>query len=139
MNNQKILVVDDEISIRKVYSEAFGRAGYTVQTAESAETALTFLEEENFDVTFIDLNLPAMNGLDLCRRIRTDRPMGIIIAVIGHGSLAEMVQCREAGFDDCFIKPVSMKTLIAVAKSAFEKINRWHNNEQCYDMPVGHA
>ena len=63
-----------------------------------------------------------MNGLELCRRIRKDRPMGIVIAVIGYGSLSAMVQCREAGFDDCFIKPVSMKTLIAVVKSAFVEV-----------------
>jgi len=128
MNRQKILAVDDEASIRNVYSEAFGRVGYTVQTAESAETALAFLEEENFDVAFIDLNLPAMNGIDLCRRIRKVRPMAITIAVIGYASLSEIAQCREAGFDDCFIKPVGVNTLITVAKSAFAKINRWHNN-----------
>ena len=128
MNRQKILVVDDDACIRDVYSQAFGRFGYTVQTAASAETALDFLEEENFDVMFIDPNLPAMNGIDLCRRIRKARPMVITIAVIGYAPLSEIAQCREAGFDDCFIKPVGMNTLISIAKSAFAKINRWHNN-----------
>ena len=111
MNRQKILAVGDEASIRNVYSEAFGRVGYTVKTAESAETALAFLEEENSDVAFIDLNLPAMNGIDLCRRIRKARPMAI---TIGYASLSEIAQCRETGFDDCFIKPVGMNRLYSL-------------------------
>jgi DNA-binding response OmpR family regulator len=74
---------------------------------------------------FLDLNLPGMNGMDLCRRIKKDKPMAIVFAVTGYASLFELVDCREAGFDDYFKKPVDMKSLVKAANDAFERIDRW--------------
>ncbi len=128
MSEKKILMVDDEASIRRMYCQVFNRSGYVVRAVESAEEALGHLKEENFDVMFLDLNLPEMNGIELCRLIHKDRPMAIIFAVTGYASLFELAECREAGFDDYFIKPVDMKTLLGVVENAFEKVNRWRNN-----------
>ncbi len=125
MSKQKILVVDDEAGIRSMFRQSFNRAGYAVQTAASAEEALDHLEHENMDVMFFDLDLPGMDGIELCRLIRKDRPMAIIYAVTGYASLFELADCREAGFDDYFIKPTDIKNLITCAKEAFAKIDRW--------------
>ncbi len=125
MSERKLLVVDDEESIRDMFEEAFSRAGYLVQSAESAEEALEILKKENIHVMFLDLNLPGMNGLELSKQLRKDRPMDIIFAVTGYSSLFELAECREAGFDDYFNKPVNLKMLLKAAQDAFEKINRW--------------
>jgi len=125
MSEKKILVVDDEKAIISLLKQAFTRAGFSVVPAESAEEALTLLEQEEISVMFLDLNLPGMNGIELCRRIKNDKPMSIIFAVTGYASLFELADCREAGFDDYFKKPVDMKTLVKSATDAFERIERW--------------
>lgn len=125
MSDKKILVVDDEKVITSLLKQAFSRAGFEVRAAESAEEALKVLEQDDIPVMFLDLNLPGMNGMDLCRRIKKDKPMAIVFAVTGYASLFELVDCREAGFDDYFKKPVEMKNLVKAANDAFERIDRW--------------
>jgi len=125
MSEKKILVVDDEKAILNLLKQAFLRAGFVVVPAESAEEALNVLEQEELYVMFLDLNLPGMNGIELCRRIKKDKPMAIVFAVTGYASLFELADCREAGFEDYFKKPADIKTLVKVANDAFEKIERW--------------
>lgn len=125
MSEKKILVVDDEKAIVNLLKQAFTRAGFSVVTAESAEAALTVLEQEEIFVMFLDLNLPGMNGIALCQRIKKDKPMAIVFAVTGYASLFELVDCREAGFEDYFKKPADIKTLVKVANDAFERLDRW--------------
>ena len=125
MSEKKILVVDDEVAITDLFEQAFSRAGYLVRSAESAEKAMEVLKQDNIHVMFLDLNLPGMNGVELCERLRKNRPMDIIYAVTGYSSLFELADCLEAGFDDYFQKPVELKTLLKAAQDAFEKIERW--------------
>ena len=125
MSEKKILVVDDEQMIRDVFAEALGRAGYLVQTAESAEEALEIMRKTPFWVLFLDLNLPGMNGVELCRQIRKDWAMAIAYAVTGYASLFEIHDCREAGFEDYFTKPVDLSVLLEAADHAFKKLERW--------------
>jgi CheY-like chemotaxis protein len=125
MSEKRILVVDDEKQIRDMYSQAFTRAGYEVTTAESAEDALEIFKKEQFWVLFLDLNLPGMNGVDLCREIRKQYPMSIAYAVTGYASLFELSDCRDAGFEDYFTKPASLSDLLEAAEYAFKKLARW--------------
>lgn len=123
--NNKILVVDDEEAIREMLELAFTKAGYAVRCVEDAEKALEVLKQEPFQVMFLDLKLPGMNGVDLCRQIRKDQPIAIIYAMTGYTSLFELSDCREVGFDDYFPKPVELKSFFKAAKDAFEKLERW--------------
>jgi len=125
MSEKRILVVDDEQEIRDMYSQAFSRAGYTVRSAESAEEALEIFKQEQYWVLFLDLNLPGMDGVELCRQIRKDWPMAIPYAVTGYASLFELSDCRDAGFEDYFTKPASLSDLLDAAEHAFKKLARW--------------
>ena len=125
MDKRKILVVDDDEHIRNLFEQAFSRGGYKIRSAESAEEALEILKGEKIQVMFLDLNMPGMNGIDLCKEILKDFPMAIIHAVTGYSSLFELADCREAGFDDYFTKPADLKMLLRAAQDAFEKIDRW--------------
>ena len=122
---KRILVVDDEKQIRDLFSQAFSKAGYEVTVAESAEEALEIVGRKPFWVLFLDLNLPGMNGVELCREIRNRHPMSIPIAVTGYASLFELTDCRDAGFEDYFTKPVSLTDLVQAAEYAFSKLERW--------------
>jgi len=121
---QRILVVDDEESIRSLLSEALATAGYEVLTAGSGEEALELLGSENLQVMLLDLKLPGMDGLELCRRIRQERPGAVIYAMTGYASRFSQAQCREVGFDDFFLKPLRLKTLFKAADQAFDKLLR---------------
>ena len=127
MEHNKILIVDDDEAIVKLFELTFLREGYEVRSALSAEEALELLENEKIHVMFLDLNLPGMNGIELCGQIKKNMPMTVIHAVTGYASLFELTDCREAGFDDYFKKPVKIKVLVKAAKEAFEKLNRWKN------------
>ena len=122
---KKILVVDDEVIMREMTTIAFTNIGYAVTSAASAEEALDILGNELFLVMYLDLNLPGMNGLELCRRFKADNPVAICYAITAYTSLFELADCREAGFDDYFPKPTSLKIIYKSAEDAFEKLERW--------------
>ena len=123
--NRKILVVDDEKSIRDLFTSALSDAGYDVYLAENGEEALDILGKQEIELIFLDLKLFGMNGIELCQHIRKTRPIAIIYAMTGWSGLFEIEECREAGFDDYFKKPISLDILLRSVEDAFEKLHRW--------------
>ena len=122
--SRKILVVEDEETIRLVLYEAFREEGYEVICAEDAEEALRLLTLD-IKVMFLDLKLPGdMDGIDLCKRIRENNKSACIYALTGHSTLYELSDCREAGFDDYFTKPAKLEMLLMAAKEGFDKVDR---------------
>ena len=121
----KILIVDDEASVRELFSGVFTDEGYPVIAAEDGNAALDILKQDDIDVIFLDLKLFGMNGIDLCRQIRETKPVSMIFAITGWAPLFEIEECREAGFDDYFEKPLDMDMLLAVVADAFKKLERW--------------
>jgi DNA-binding response OmpR family regulator len=78
---------------------------------------------------FLDLKLPGMNGIELCRRIRKNNPIACIYSMTGFSSLFELADCRDAGFDDYFLKPIDLSIFMKTAEDAFEKISRWKKKD----------
>lgn len=125
MDDKKILVVDDEILILDMLKEVLVSDGYTVLTAASAEDALKILKHESIMVMFLDIKLPGMNGIDLCKKIRIENQIGIIHAITGYSNIYGLLECRAAGFDDFFVKPFRINLIKKAAQEAFEKLERW--------------
>jgi DNA-binding response OmpR family regulator len=132
VNEKKILVVDDEVLITDMLKTALGSTGYTVLTAGSAEEALEILKRESIMVMFLDLNLPGMNGLDLCKKIRKKNTIGVIFAMTGYSNFYGLLDCRTVGFDDFFIKPFKLDVLLKSVQEAFERLDRWAISD--YDL-----
>jgi CheY-like chemotaxis protein len=126
------MIVDDEFSIRDLFQSAFSDAGYSVYLAENSEQALQILTQDEIDLIFLDLKLFGMNGIELCRQIKKDKPVSIIYAITGWTGLFEVEECREAGFDDYFTKPFQLNVLFKAVEDAFEKLDRWKRR-----YPVG--
>jgi len=124
--DKKILVVDDEQSIRALLSKAFTRAGYEPVVAADADEALAILEKDTIMVVFTDLKLPGMNGIELCRKIKRDTPLACVYVMTGYSSMFELADCRDAGAEDYFTKPVSIDIFMKAASAAFEKLERWN-------------
>jgi DNA-binding NtrC family response regulator len=126
---KKILVVDDEEVIRNLLQEVFGNAGYIVRTAENAGKAMEILRQESIMVIYLDLKLPGMSGMELCGKLQIQNPLAIIHAITGYTDLYGLLECRKAGFDDFFQKPVAIKLLLESAQDAFKKLERWRVDE----------
>jgi len=123
--SERILVVDDEESIRRLLVRALSQKGYDVSEAVGGREALELLQQKSINIMFIDLNMPEMNGLELCREIRKHNPIACIYAVTGFSAFFEPANCREAGFDDYFIKPLTLEQIWNAAAEACQKLRRW--------------
>ncbi|RJP77841.1 MAG: response regulator [Desulfobacteraceae bacterium] len=130
MLSRNVLIVDDDTMVIDVFKKGFNRAGYTVRRAVSAEEALAILDRETYPVMFLDLKLPKMSGVELCRLIRNQYPLSILFAVTGYASQYEFDACRRAGFDDYFTKPVDLKILFRATLDAFDKVEDWQKRNR---------
>jgi CheY-like chemotaxis protein len=116
--DQTILVVDDDIAVCQVMRLALGRTGYVVVSTDSPEGAVAAMRAHACPVAFIDLNLPGMSGLDLCRIITAEHPHTVAYLLTGYAPESVIYECRAAGFKDLLIKPVDLKVLAALADEA---------------------
>jgi len=130
MPQKKILIVDDEEGIRDVLEEVFTYHGYEPICAGDAEDALVLLTPD-IQVMFLDLKLPGkMDGVALCREIRKQNPSACIFAMTGYANLFELADCRAAGFDDYFTKPVKLELLLMATRQGFDKVRRWQKQHK---------
>lgn len=130
-----ILVVDDEESVRRLLARTLTKAGFRVQEAASGDEALSLLSKEQIQVMFLDLQLPGMNGIELCRQIRKEYPVACIFALTGLASVFDLVECREAGFDDYFVKPFDGEMIVKTARDAFDRLSRWRSSRTSKPSP----
>jgi len=134
--DHKIMVVDDEAVIREWLTDLLSAEGYAPYAAENAEEAMEIFEKEDMYVVLLDLKLFGMNGIELCRKIRQSRPLAIVFAMTGWGALFEVEECREAGFDDYFMKPMDTDMILHAIADAFAKIERWRGKHLFPRIPT---
>lgn len=120
-----VLIVEDEPNMLKVFTRALSGAGYEVVVAQSAEEALEMVQDAAIQVGLLDIALPGINGLDLCKLLKQKNPIMCLFATTGQHSIFELTDCREAGFDDYFPKPVEMESLLTEVGNAFKRLERW--------------
>ncbi|MFQ3549876.1 MAG: response regulator [Armatimonadota bacterium] len=123
MSKEKILVVDDEEDILQLVSYNLIKEGYTVSCVNSGETAIYEAKESKPDVIVLDLMLPGLDGLDVCRIMKNDPLLQQISIIIltAKGEEADIVKGLELGADDYITKPFSPKVLIARIKAVLRK------------------
>ena len=129
---KKILVVDDSKTIRDMFHAIFVRNGYHIRMAENAEDAIGISKRESIMVTFLDLELPGISGIDFCKKLREEGHMGFVFAITGRIDTYGLMQCRCAGFDDYFPKPFSLDVVTRAADQAFEKLERWKEDKYSF-------
>lgn len=116
MEMKKILVVDDEKPISDIVKFNLNKEGYEVFTAYDGEEALERVEEINPDLMILDLMLPKMDGLEVCREVRKNHDMPIIM-VTAKDSEIDKILGLELGADDYVTKPFSNRELVARVKA----------------------
>jgi two-component system alkaline phosphatase synthesis response regulator PhoP len=113
---QRILVVDDEQSIRTIVEYALKDAGFDVLTAGRGDDALILIEREPVDLVVLDVMLPGIDGLEVCQRIRAEHTVPIIM-LSARGEELDKVLGLELGADDYVTKPFSPRELVSRVKA----------------------
>ena len=114
MNKSHLLVVDDNPANRMLPGLLLRKDGCRVTTCDSGESALEKLQQEPFTHLLLDISLPRISGLDVCRQVR-QQPLGAsmrIIAYTAHAMPQEIQEFLEAGFDGILVKPIRRQDLI---------------------------
>jgi DNA-binding response OmpR family regulator len=121
MNDQTILVVDDEPSIREVVTLYLRRAGYRVLVASDGQEALQTLERHSPDLVVLDLMLPQVDGLEITRQMRAtgDTP---IIMLTARREETDRILGLEMGADDYVVKPFSPRELVSRVKAVLRRV-----------------
>jgi two-component system phosphate regulon response regulator PhoB len=120
---EKILVIDDERDILELIDYNLTKNGYIVNCVTSGEEALEKINETNFDLILLDLMLPGIDGLEICRTIKADRSKLHIPVVMltAKGEEADIVAGLELGADDYMTKPFSTRVLLSRIKAVLRR------------------
>lgn len=117
---RRILLVDDEASLRMLVRRYLERDGYLVVEAVDGAEALQRLEQEPFDLALIDVMMPKVDGFDLVRKIRSRSDLPVIM-LTGRGEESSRVAGLELGADDYMVKPFSMPELVARVRARLRR------------------
>ena len=117
-----ILVVDDDRALREALRRALTLAGYEVQVAEDGEQALELLAQTEPDAVVLDVGLPGIDGLEVCRRVRLGSRVPILI-LTARDAVADRIDGLDAGADDYMVKPFDVDELKARLRALLRRAN----------------
>jgi two-component system, OmpR family, KDP operon response regulator KdpE len=123
---RNILVVDDERQITRVLKTTLASRGYAIRTASDGDDAVNIMREWSPDLVITDLGMPNMDGLQLCRHIRTKSQIPIIVLSV-KGEEKIKAEALDAGADDYVTKPFSVTELLARIRAA---LRRWSQMQE---------
>jgi len=138
---KRVLAVDDEKNILELIRYNLQKAGYQVETARDGNEALEKARTDPPDLLILDLMLPGLDGLEVCRRLKSDQATsGLpIIILSARGEEADRVVGLELGADDYVTKPFSPRELVARVKARFREKQRWQDQRQEQDSLLQHG
>ncbi len=118
---EKILVVDDEQSMRDVLSIMLKRAGYGVTTASDGEEAVGHIHKEIFDLVITDLRMPKMGGLDVLKTVKACSPETVVLVITAFASAESAVEAMKHGAYDYLTKPFQVDEVQLIIRNALER------------------
>jgi DNA-binding response OmpR family regulator len=118
----RVMVVDDDVTVREVVVTYLRAAGYDVGEAADGETALAGLRDQRADLVVLDLMLPGIDGLEVCRRMRAKGDDVPVIMLTALGSETDRVLGLEQGADDYVTKPFSPRELVLRVDSVLRRV-----------------
>jgi len=114
----RILIVDDEPGIRQSLKGVFSDEGFATDAVASGEDCLKKLDESSYDLVFLDIWLPGIDGLETLRRLREKAPATRVVMISGHATIATAVSATKLGAYDFIEKPLSLEHTLLTARNA---------------------
>jgi response regulator RpfG family c-di-GMP phosphodiesterase len=111
----RVLIVDDEASVRKVMAAVLAQIGLPCERAASGEEALHILESQRIDAVISDLQMPGMSGMELLAKVRQNYPQMVFLVVTGVDDIRVGIQAMRQGADDYLVKPLQVDANIVLA------------------------
>lgn len=121
---KKILLVDDEANVIKVFSDVLRNENYIVKGVENGPEAIKAIEKETFDLALVDLRMPRMDGIEVLENIKKIKPYLPVIIYTGYGSVTTAVESMRKKAADYLNKPFSPEELKSSIKKALEGAGR---------------
>ena len=116
----RVLFVDDEPAIRDAVTFAFRNEGFEIETRADGESGLAVALDEDFDLVILDLMLPGLSGTEVCRRLRAESPVPIVM-LTARSAEVDRVMGLEIGADDYLAKPFSMAELVGRVRAIMRR------------------
>lgn len=120
---KRILIVDDEQSIREILSDILDKEGYKCTAAENGDRALALFKKERFPLVITDLKMPGKDGIALLKDIKNTDPDTSVVLLTGHGTIETAVNAMKIGAYDYIAKPDGFQKIPALAERALEYVN----------------
>jgi DNA-binding response OmpR family regulator len=121
IEESRILIIDDEESIRKSLKLALEREGYLADTAENGRDAIRKSKRRLYNLALVDLRLPDMDGIELLTEMRETVPKMVKIIITGYPSLENAIKAVNRGADGYVVKPYTMENLLHEIKERLRK------------------
>ncbi len=119
----KILIIDDERSIRNSLKEILADEGYDVDVAENGAQGCAMVDKEKYSVIFCDIKMPEMDGMEVLDRLAQMGVDSAVIMISGHGDIDTAVECIKKGAFDFIQKPLDLNRILITIKNATEKVS----------------
>ena len=119
--SRRVLIAEDDATIRQLYSLILKNSGYEVVEAEDGQEALDKFLDQPCDMVITDMNMPRMGGLELIQRLRRNYPDVYIMLITAYGTHDTRKQALNAGSNDYLAKPVELQDLTGRVKGVLEK------------------
>ncbi len=113
-SSARILFVDDDPTLLYTMSELFIWMGYEVKTASSGIEAIDYTQEQPFDITFLDIKMPFMNGVEICRNLKRIRPYTLIIMMTAMADEEVLQAAIDAGAQQIIYKPPDIDAMVTL-------------------------
>ena len=133
----RLMIVDDELIVRESLLYWFKKYGHEIDTAASGAEALQKIEQKPFDLMFVDIKMPGMDGLELLERVKTEYPDTLVVIITAHGSIESAARAMRAGASDYLMKPFKPDQLSLVMEKILnqQKITSdYHYVKGCLDQ-----
>lgn len=118
---KKILIIDDELIVRKSCEKTLIPHGYEVLSAASGHEGVEYLQKESFHLVLLDLKMPDMDGIEVLKKIKSSWPETVVIMITGYSTVDTAVQALRLGAYNHIEKPFSPDTLIAAVQEVLGK------------------
>ena len=119
----KILIIDDERSIRNSLKEILDDEGYDVEVAENGQQGVEMVEKEKYDVIFCDIKMPVMDGVETLAKLTAMGIDSAVVMISGHADVATAVDCIKKGAFDFIEKPLDLNRILITIKNAKDKVH----------------